>query len=142
MTGPRTYQIALVEDNPGDVYLIQETLRENGIAYNLELFEDAEAILKRLQDGNGSSTSIDLILLDLNLPKIEGLDVLRTLRSLPGLNEVPIGILTSSQSPQDRAKAQAAGADTFILKPTSLDDFLNSVGGAIKQLLKLDGETV
>lgn len=131
-SSPRSYQIALVEDNPGDVYLIQEALREHNILYSLELYQDADGIFERLKSGE---VKPDLILLDLNLPKIEGLDVLKSLRSLPGLDSVPIGILTSSQSPQDQAKAQASGADRFIRKPTSLDDFLVSVGGAISEML-------
>ncbi|HYZ86955.1 MAG TPA: response regulator [Bryobacteraceae bacterium] len=131
----RTFQIALVEDNPGDVYLIQEALREKGIAYNLELFQDAEAILSKMKVA-ADEPRPDLILLDLNLPKIEGLDVLRSLRATPGLDRVPIGILTSSQSPYDQAKAQAAGADRYIQKPTSLDEFLTGVGGAIVELLQ------
>lgn len=131
----RNYQIALVEDNPGDVYLIQEALREKGIPYSLELFQDAEGIVQKLSVDHDGGRTPDLILLDLNLPKIEGLDVLRSLRSLPGLDRVPIGILTSSQSPQDQAKAEAAGANRYIQKPTSLDDFLQEVGGAIHELL-------
>lgn len=136
LAADRTYQIALVEDNPGDVYLIQEALREKGIQYNLELFQDAEGIVQKLSLDGDLGRTPDLILLDLNLPKIEGLDVLRSLRSLPGLNGVPIGILTSSQSPQDQAKAEAAGANRYIQKPTSLDDFLQEVGGAIHELLR------
>lgn len=128
----RTFQIALVEDNPGDVYLIQESLREQGISYTLELFEDAEGIFDRLKSGQSQP---DLILLDLNLPKIEGLDVLKVLRALPGLDKIPIAILTSSQSPLDQMKARASGASRYIQKPTSLDDFMATVGGAIKELL-------
>jgi CheY-like chemotaxis protein len=128
----RTFQIALVEDNPGDVYLIQEALREQSIPYSLELFQDAEGIFDRLKSGEKAP---DLILLDLNLPKIEGLDVLKVLRNLPGLDEVPIGVLTSSQSPLDKVKATSSGANRFIQKPTSLDEFLIEVGGAIKELL-------
>lgn len=137
MNPGRNYKIALVEDNPGDVYLIQEALRERGIAYSLELFQDAEGIVQKLSVDHANGHSPDLILLDLNLPKIEGLDVLRSLRSLPGLDGVPIGILTSSQSPQDQAKAEAAGANRYIQKPTSLDDFLQEVGDAIHDLLNL-----
>ena len=137
---PRTYRIALVEDNPGDIYLIQEALREKKIPYTLDIFEDAEKIVERLAERHTESPDSlpDLILLDLNLPRIEGIDLLRSLRGLDGLADIPIGILTSSQSPQDRQQAEAAGASRFIRKPTSLDEFLAVVGGSISEMLQVD----
>jgi CheY-like chemotaxis protein len=141
MIEDRTYRIALVEDNPGDIYLIQETLRDRSIAYTLDLYQDGESIVRVLGCPNTADRDKipDLVLLDLNLPRIEGLEILKSLRSNPQLATVPIGVLTSSQSSRDRERAELAGANRFVWKPTLLTDFLDTVGGAIEDMLVRPG---
>lgn len=125
--------IMLVEDNPADVYLVRKTLEENGAPFELTCFEDGQAAVRALmRQGNQPP---DLILLDLNLPEIEGIAVLRTIRNMPKLAETPVAILTSSQSPQDMQRAATIGATRYITKPVMPEDFLREVGQGIKEIL-------
>jgi DNA-binding response OmpR family regulator len=77
----------------------------------------------------------DLIILDLNLPRREGFDVLQTIRSKPAMVGVPIAILTSSDATKDRHRISVTGGERYIHKPPMLEDFLEQVGQAIEELL-------
>ena len=77
----------------------------------------------------------DLIILDLNLPRREGFDVLQTIRSKPSMVGIPIGILTSSDAEKDRHRVAVTGGERYIHKPPELEDFLEQVGQAIEDLL-------
>jgi two-component system response regulator len=123
----------LVEDNPGDVLLVKKALQEKGIAFELTCFEDGAEALKSLSRQDGSAP--DVILLDLNLPMTEGVEVLRRIRSIPGLVGVPVAILSSSASPSDLHRTKLLGVARFISKPIALDDFLREVGGAVEEML-------
>jgi DNA-binding response OmpR family regulator len=136
----RPVRIFLVEDHPPDVFLVQKALRENQVDFQLTRFDDGEQVLRALQkQEQGAAERPDLIILDLNVPKIDGMDILRTIRQDPALAEVPIAILTSSRSAQDRVNAMALGADRFITKPADLRSFVGIVGGSIKELLNVPG---
>jgi two-component system, chemotaxis family, response regulator Rcp1 len=124
-------QILLAEDNPADVYLIEEALREHKIAFELTVAEDGEAAIGMIVSGK---THPDLILLDLNMPKRSGGEVLTHLREQPHCRTTPVIVLTSSDSPSDREEVLRLGATSYIRKPTGLDEFLQ-IGAAIKQLL-------
>lgn len=129
-------QIIIVEDNAADVFLIRKALDEKGFSYMLTRFEDGEEALHALCPVNGESTvAPDVIVLDLNVPRCEGIEVLRQIRETPRLHDIPIAILTSSESPLDKRRAEDFGADRYILKPAELDAFLSEVGGEIKELL-------
>lgn len=128
-------KIVLVEDNPADVYLVKRALKEKGIEFDLTWFGDGDKALKVLS-GRGSEAP-DLILLDLNLPKTEGLTVLGKIRRLPQLEDVPIGILTSSESPADVQRTAILGAACYIRKPSMLDDFMREVGQGVEDMLML-----
>jgi chemotaxis family two-component system response regulator Rcp1 len=128
-------RILLVEDNPADVFLIKEAMRTHGIPFDLEWFADGEDAVAHI-DGLSPSASIpDAILLDLNLPKLDGKEVLGRIRQNARLKFVPVAILTSSDSPHDRRETARLGASIYIKKPPTLDEFLD-VGGAIKDLLE------
>ncbi len=129
-------RIVLVEDNPADVFLVKETLREQGLQYELTHYPDGDVALKGLAHTADTAALPDLVLLDLNLPRRGGLEVLGTLRRDPRLSAVPVAILTSSDSPQDRRAAQEAGATRYILKRSNLDEFLRTVGQAIEEALR------
>jgi CheY-like chemotaxis protein len=129
-----TVRIFLVEDNAPDVILIREALHAQNISYQLQCCEDGEQAIRALSDAETSLVP-DLIVLDLNLPRIDGFDVLRWVRSEPALSHVPVAILTSSQSAQDRQLAKNLGATAFISKPPNLADFLTKVGSALVELL-------
>jgi len=126
-----TFKILLAEDNPADVYLIEEALREHRVSYEIVVAEDGEAAIRMIESGQAKP---DLILLDLNMPKRSGGEVLTLLREHPQCRTLPVMVLTSSDSPVDREEAMRLGATSFIRKPTGLDEFLQ-IGAAIKELL-------
>jgi chemotaxis family two-component system response regulator Rcp1 len=130
MTGPA--RIFMVEDHAPDVFLLRKALRENDVDFHLTRFENGEqavqALLRLVEVP-------DLFILDLNVPKIDGLDLLRVIRKDPSMAEVPIAILTSSRTAQDKTEALALGATCFITKPADLPSFVKIVGGSIKDLL-------
>jgi len=125
-------RILLVEDNPADVYLVEEALRTHGIHYEMKWLRDGEQALALL--GQSEFGLPDLVLLDLNLPRVDGKEVLARILQRPELAGVPVAIMTSSDSPQDRREMAELGASCYIKKPPTLDAFLE-VGGVIKSLL-------
>ncbi|MDX2153011.1 MAG: response regulator [Bryobacteraceae bacterium] len=133
MSASRPFRVFVVEDNPGDVFLIREALRGKNLHFELEHFEDGEEAWRALSEQGGSAP--DVILLDLNVPKTEGSTLLSRIRALPGFGETPIAILTSSQSPADERAAVALGANRFIRKASFLDEFLAEVGSAVSEML-------
>jgi CheY-like chemotaxis protein len=128
-----TAHITLVEDNPGDVLLVRKALQKKGLAFELTCFEDGEEALKSLSRQERDEP--DVILLDLNLPMTEGVEVLSRIRSIPGLAGVPVAILSSLASPADIDRTRLLGVTRFITKPIGLDDFLREVGGAVEEML-------
>jgi CheY-like chemotaxis protein len=122
--------ILLAEDNPADVYLIEEALREHGVNFSIHVAEDGEAAIKLLAKDD---IQPDIVLLDLNMPKRSGSEVLDRLRAKPGTEGIPVIILTSSDSPSDREEAMRLGATRYIRKPTGLDEFIQ-IGATIKEL--------
>ncbi|MCX6620556.1 MAG: response regulator [Acidobacteria bacterium] len=131
----RRRHIVLIEDNAGDVFLIKRALERNAIECDLTLFEDGEAALKALSMDADNPIQPDLILLDLNLPRRDGREVLRVAREQPSLAGTPIAVITSSFSARDREEALRLGATRYIHKPTNFAEFLDDVGGAIVALL-------
>jgi len=131
---PKTIHILLVEDNAGDVYLLEKTLKHRQLSYELIRYADGEQAIRALQKDDCRIP--DLIILDLNLPRRDGFDVLQTIRSKPAMVGVPVAILTSSDAPKDRHRiAVTGGGERYIHKPPMLEDFLDQVGQAIEDLL-------
>ena len=126
-------RIWLIEDNQGDVYLLEKALQNRHVIYDLTRHEDGEQAMRAL--AREDCLVPDLILLDLNLPRREGFEVLREIRMRPSLVGVPVGILTSSDAAKDRHRVALIGAERFIHKPPTLDEFINQVGQAIEDLL-------
>ncbi|MBC7927168.1 MAG: response regulator [Bryobacteraceae bacterium] len=121
-------KIFLAEDNPADVYLLREALGvENDSEIELVVAHDGEEAMDFVHRRGkfGSLAKPDLIVLDLNLPKSDGSDILRCIRESTELREIPVVVLTSSDSPRDRAAAARLGADGYITKPSDLDAFLS-----------------
>lgn len=137
MSASERAQLVIVEDNAADVLLIRKALDEKGFSYILTRFEDGEEALQALCPDAGESTvaAPDVIVLDLNVPRCEGIDLLRQIRQTPRLQDVPVAILTSSESPLDKRLAKDLGADRYILKPVALDAFFAEVGGALCELI-------
>jgi len=125
----RPIEILLVEDNPGDIRLTQEVLKEGKIQNNLRIVENGvEAISFLHKDGKYSSAlTPDLILLDLNLPKKDGREVLQEIKNDDELKKIPIVVLTTSQAEEDILKVYNLNANCYISKPVELDEFINVV---------------
>jgi two-component system, chemotaxis family, response regulator Rcp1 len=121
----RSIDILLVEDNPGDVRLTRELLKGSKIHNNLTVVdngEDAVAFLHRGADDPHANLP-DLILLDLNLPRKNGVEVLSSIKSDPELRRIPVVVLTSSKAEEDIAKTYDLHANCYISKPVGLEQF-------------------
>jgi|SRR5579863_2978377 len=127
-------EVLLADDNPSDVYLIREALREHDVACNLRVASDGRDALNIISGAASGAGAISLIILDLNLPRHDGIEILQRLRESPGMEHVPVVVLTSSDSPRDRLIANQLGATRYLRKPSSLDAFL-SLGAVFKELL-------
>ena len=131
MTNPlgKEIEILLVEDNPGDVRLTKEALRECKMHNRLTVVEDGLAALAFLKkEGDFKDTPLpDLILLDLNLPKIDGREVLKIIKSDLRTKRIPVVILTTSQAEEDIIRTYDLQANCYINKPVDLDQFIKVV---------------
>lgn len=137
-----TAQIVLIEDNAADVFLVELALKENGIVYDLTRFKNGqEAVASLCAEGPSAIEAFlpDAILLDLNTPKSDGFHVLGQLRHNPRLSGVPIAIITSSQARSDKHRTSLMGEVRYIEKPLQLQEFLTTVGGAVREMLLLRG---
>lgn len=125
----RPIEILLVEDSPGDVRLIIESLKENKLRNKLDVVEDGVQALAFLhQEGRyAEAPHPDLILLDLNLPKKDGREVLAEIKADENLRRIPVVILTSSKAEEDIFKAYNLQANCYITKPMGLDQFVKVV---------------
>jgi len=129
LTGSDPIEILLVEDNPGDVRLTREALREGKIHNNLAVVEDGVEALRYLR-GEGpyaGSPRPDVILLDLNLPRKDGREVLEEVKADPHLRTIPVVVLTSSDAERDVVRAYDLHANCYVTKPVDLEQFINVV---------------
>ena len=130
-----TVRIVLIEDNPGDILLVELALKENGILCELTRFNNGEEALRVLFSSAEANAPVpDAILLDLNTPKSDGFNVLIKLRQSPRFSKTPIAILTSSQASSDKHRSALQGV-RYIQKPSQLEAFLATVGAAVKEML-------
>jgi len=127
--------IVLAEDSPADVYLFQEALRAHDVEAELVVFHDGEEAMSYLLTGEGHDPARLLFVLDLNLPKIDGLTLLKQLRSTARFAHSLVIVLTSSENPADRTESLRLGATRFIRKATDVTDFLD-IGREIKLMLR------
>jgi chemotaxis family two-component system response regulator Rcp1 len=123
------FEILLVEDNPGDVLLTQEALREGRLAHRLSVTEDGEEAMHFLRrEGKfADAPRPDLILLDLNLPKKDGRELLQEVKGDPTLRHIPVIVLTTSEAEQDIWRAYKLHANCYLTKPIEMDDFLRKI---------------
>jgi len=128
----RPAELLLVEDNYGDVLLTREAFRSARIRNNLAVAGDGEQALAMLrQEGQFSGQRRpDLILLDLNLPRLDGREVLNAIKSDPGLQRIPVIVLTSSKADIDILKSYELQANGYIVKPVNFERLLVLGGGA------------
>lgn len=138
-SSPRSIEILLVEDNPGDARLTIEAMREAKLRNRLHVVEDGvEAMQFLRREGRfGDAPRPDLILLDLNLPKKDGREVLAEIKSDPALKRIPVVVLTTSHAEEDVLRAYDLHANCYVTKPVDLDQFMKIVKQIDEFWLKL-----
>ncbi len=124
-------EILLVEDNPGDVRLIQEAFKTAGFETVFHTDTDGDDALEFLQTAVESGPAVDLVLLDLNLPRTSGFDVLETIQQDPELTPLPVLVLTSSHAPEDIVRSYELSANAYLTKPSNPDEFAE-IGRAVQ----------
>lgn len=119
-------EVLLVEDNPGDVRLTKEALKEGQIPSRLSVVHDGDAAVAflRREDRHAEAPRPDIILLDFNLPKRDGGEVLEVIKADPSLRSIPVVVLTTSQATRDIRRAYDLHANCYITKPLDLDRFM------------------
>lgn len=122
-------EVLIVEDNEGDVRLIKEAFTGSVVDSKFSVVSDGEEALDYLYKRGKfeASSRPDLILLDLNLPRVNGFDVLSDVKSNPGLQQIPVVIFSSSTSDNDVLRSYDLKANSYISKPSDFDEFLSVV---------------
>ena len=122
-------QILLVEDDPGDVLITREAFAENKVRNQLNVVSDGEAAMAflRREEGFASAPRPDLILLDLNLPRKAGHEVLAEVKSDADLQRIPVVVLTTSDAEEDILRSYDLHANAYVTKPVDFERFLNVV---------------
>ncbi len=135
VTRPEPVDVLIVEDNPHDLALAQRALRKANLAHHIAVVRDgAEALAALLGDGDEPGGEVQprpkLVLLDLKLPKVGGLEVLRRLKADPRTRSIPVVALTSSQEQRDVAESYALGVNSYVVKAVDFESF----AGAVEQV--------
>jgi chemotaxis family two-component system response regulator Rcp1 len=130
------FHILLLEDNPADIYLLRQALKNAGVGFELTVIEDgADGLDFARRQGKYKGSFIpDLAVLDLNLPKGGGESVLKAMRQSNDLDRVPVVIMSSSVEPSEQANVKELGVEQFIRKPADLEAFLQ-IGYVLKEVL-------
>ena len=130
-------KVLLAEDNRGDVLLVREALAEHGISAELFVMRDGGEALDYIS-GIGEPNRPpcpDLVLLDLNLPKVDGLDILAEFRKHPQCAHTPVIVISSSDAPLGRERAGALGVARYFRKPSDLDEYLK-LGSVVREVIE------
>jgi len=129
--GVHAIDVVVVEDDPAEEELVLRALGTHGFAEGVHVVRDGAQALDVLVDGM-RSTLPRCVLLDLKLPKIGGVEVIRRLRADPRTRMVPIVVLTSSREPRDVAECYSAGANAYVVKPIAFDRFVETIGHIVR----------
>ena len=126
---PKHIEILLVEDSPADVLLTREAFEQNKILNSLHVAEDGVQAMDFLhkRGAYASAPRPDLILLDLNLPRKNGREVLAEIKADPELRKIPIVVLTTSSAEEDILKAYDLNANCYVVKPVGFDNFMEAI---------------
>jgi CheY-like chemotaxis protein len=130
-----TLKILLAEDNLADILLVRKALAEHKIPHDLQIVRDGEeaiALFERMDDANGIPCP-DLLLLDVNLPKVDGPEILSAFRKHPRCAHTPVIVITSSDAWRDRERMAQLGIAYYFKKPSDLDAFLN-LGAIVREV--------
>ena len=123
----RTFRILVVEDNPADVFLLEEALKECDFAVQLDHVSDGEAAIEWIRTCDEEKRRPDLVILDLNLPKRSGHEVLQSIRSNEATRSLPVIVMSSSVSSRDIGRAYEFQANSYVRKPGDLDQLFEVV---------------
>jgi DNA-binding response OmpR family regulator len=142
MTAARTFEILIAEDNPADVLLVREALKEHGINYALHVFSDGAKMLAHIDqlDGNSAIPRFDLLILDMHLPKHDGEEILKRLRSTEHHAQSPVIVMTSVDSTTMAADAEQHAALFYFRKTSTLDEFMK-LGAMVRAILDQRGRS-
>lgn len=133
---PARHEVFLAEDNAGDVNLLRIALKQNDVDCQLEVYSDGATALTALLHAEAVlDGQPELFVLDLNLPQVDGITLLKRLRSSAVFKDAPVIIWTTSDAPEDRSRSEKFGASRHICKPINLSAFLR-LGGVIKEMLE------
>jgi chemotaxis family two-component system response regulator Rcp1 len=134
--GSRSWQILIAEDSKSDVFLIRQALRKSGIDAQIHVADDGEKTVRFLEeaDADPAAPCPDLILLDINLPRYKGGEVLRRLRASARCKDAIVVVVTSSDSQRDREDMYAFGANGYFRKPSEFSEFMK-LGQLVRDLL-------
>ena len=134
--GIRSWQILIAEDSKSDVFLIRQALRKSGIDAQIHVADDGEKTVRFLEeaDADPAAPCPDLILLDINLPRYKGGEVLRRLRASARCKDAIVVVVTSSDSQRDREDMYAFGANGYFRKPSEFSEFMK-LGQLVRDLL-------
>jgi CheY-like chemotaxis protein len=129
---PDPIEVLLVEDDPGDVLLIREAFEDNKVANRLHVVADGVEALEfmRRENGHEDAPRPDLVLLDLNLPRKDGREVLAEVKADDDLRSIPIVVLTTSQAEEDVLRSYDLHANAYVTKPVDFDRFI----GVVRQI--------
>ncbi len=136
---PNELHVLLVEDNPDDVALTLRTLKKHHFINTIHVANDGVAALEHIFGATAGAPCIPrMILLDLKLPKVDGLEVLRALKADERTKTIPVVVLTSSGEDRDLAECYKLGVNSYIVKPVEFDDFTRSVSELGEYWLRLN----
>lgn len=143
----KPFLILMADDDPDDRLLAQDALSESRLESRLEFVEDGEELMAYLrlegQYSDGAAPRPDLILLDLNMPRKDGREVIQEIKSTPGLRRIPIIVLTTSNAEEDICHSYDLGVNSFIVKPVSFEglvDVMETVSRYWAEIVRLPAE--
>lgn len=136
VTETRPYQILLAEDSAADVGIVRIALRDQGLDHVLHVARDGEEAIRFIEkaDADRKAPGPDLLLLDMHLPKYDGEEILKCLRSTERFGQVPVIVMTASDAPADHERAQKHAALFYFRKPSRLDEFIQ-LGVIVRDIL-------
>ncbi|EMJ52067.1 response regulator receiver domain protein [Leptospira interrogans serovar Valbuzzi str. Duyster] len=138
----KTIHILVAEDDPDDRLLMKDGFRENNLANPLHFVKDGEELFEFLRNEGEYSDILKypkpgIILLDLNMPRMDGREALKTIKSIPELKKIPVIVLTTSREEEDVFKTYDLGANSFIRKPVEFEAFLETIRALGKYWLEI-----
>jgi CheY-like chemotaxis protein len=125
-------RILLIEDNPADAQMLRTALEKTGMPVEIAHLEDGEAAIEYLESDHGNTPRCDVVLLDLNLPRVGGYEVLQHIRACEELKSLPVVIMSGSTNADEIDRCYQAGANSYICKPIHFDEILATAASFVR----------